>query len=575
MTAKLNITLGQHSEQGRKEENQDFHGAVIPDEPQLKNKGIAVAIADGVSSCLAGREAAETCVGSFLSDYYSTPDSWTTRTSAHKILTAINSWLYSRGQQHEDDPRHHSQGMITTFSALVLKSTTGHIFHVGDSRVYRLQDNNLECLTTDHRRWVGDKDYLNRAMGIDVHLEIDYRRTELEAGDIYVLTTDGVHDFISDKEIAQLVIDNNDLDKAAKSIVQFSLDHGSTDNITCQVLRINTLPVQTANEAHQELTRLPFPPDLEPGMILDGYRILREIHASNRTQVYKAEDVDTGQLVVIKTPSVNFEDEATYIESFMREEWVGKRIHNSRVLTIYDKDRPRQFLYYVTEHIDGQTLRDWMNQHSKPDIKDVRLLVEQIATGLRAFHRLEMLHQDLKPENIMLDASGKVRIIDFGSTKIAGIAEIYSPIERLNLLGTRNYTAPEYLLSQPGSNRSDIFSLGTICYELLTGKLPYGHSLENADNPRTIAKLTYQPCTQHNPMIPLWMDRTLRKAVHPDPQQRYGTLSEFVHDLAHPNPEFMKDQKRPLLERDPTEFWRLLAVAMVLTNLVLVYFLAR
>ena len=569
MITKLSITLGQHSEQGLKDENQDFYGALTPEEPQLSNKGIAIAIADGVSSSIAGREAAESCVGSFLSDYYSTPDSWTVKTSAHKILTAINRWLYSKGQQHDES----SQGMLTTFSALVLKSTTGHLFHVGDSRIYRLQGKNLECLTTDHRRWVGDKDYLNRAMGIDIHLEIDYRRTELEAGDIYVLTTDGVHDFMQDKEIARLITENNDLDQAAKSIVQFALDNGSTDNITCQVLRIDTLPVQTANEAHKELTRLPFPPDLEAGMILDGYRILREIHASNRTQVYKAEDVKSGQFVVIKTPSVNFEDNASYIESFIREEWIGKRIHNSRVLTVYDKDRPRQFLYYVTEYIDGQTLRDWMNQHSKPDIKEVRLLVEQIVTGLRAFHRLEMLHQDIKPENIMIDANGKIRIIDFGSTKIAGIAEIDSPIERLNLLGTQNYTAPEYLLGEPGSNRSDIFSLGTICYELLTGKLPYGNALENADNPRAIAKLTYQSSTLRNPMIPLWMDRSLQKAVHPDPQQRYGTLSEFVHDLSHPNPEFMKDQYRPLLEKDPAKFWRLLALAMVFTNLVLVYFL--
>lgn len=569
MTAKLSITLGQYSEQGLKEENQDFYGALTPEEPQLSNKGIAIAIADGVSSCIAGREAAESCVGSFLSDYYSTPDSWTVKTSAHKILTAINSWLYSKGQQSDIS----SRGMITTFSSLVLKSTTGHIFHVGDSRVYRMQGKNLECLTTDHRRWVGDKDYLNRAMGIDVHLEIDYRRIELEAGDIYVLTTDGVHDFIADKEIARLISENHNLDQAAKAIVQFALDSGSTDNITCQVLRIDTLPVQSANEAHKELTRLPFPPDLEPGMILDGYRIEREIHTSNRTQVYKAEDVETGQLVVIKTPSVNYEDNATYIESFIREEWVGKRIHNSRVLTVYDKDRPRQCLYYVTEYIDGQTLRHWMDQHSKPDIKEVRLLVEQIVTGLRAFHRLEMLHQDLKPENIMLDATGKIRIIDFGSTKIAGIAEISSPIERLSLLGTQNYTAPEYLLGQPGSNRSDIFSLATITYELLTGKLPYGTSLENDDTSRAATNLIYHTSTQHNPMIPLWMDRTLQKAVHPDPMQRYGTLSEFVHDLSHPNPEFMKDQSRPLLESNPSKFWRLLAIAMVFTNLILTYFL--
>lgn len=569
--SKLSITIGQCSEQGIKDENQDFYGVMVPNEPLLSNKGIAVAIADGVSSSIAGREAAKSCVGSFLSDYFSTPDSWTVKTSAHKILTAINNWLYSKGQQHNDI----TKGMITTFSALILKSTTGHIIHVGDSRIYRIQGKTLECLTTDHRRWVDDKDYLNRAMGIDLHLEIDYRRAELEVGEIYVLTTDGVHDFINDKEIARIILENDDVDKAAQEVVKISLEKGSTDNVTCQVLRIDTLPFQSANEAYNELTRLPFPPDLEAGMILDGYRIIREIHASKRTQVYKAEDTETGQAVVIKTPSANFEDDPTYIEGFIREEWVGKRIHNSRVLTIYDKDRPRQCLYYVTEYVDGQTLRDWMNQYSRPDIKEVRLIVKQIVTGLRAFHRLEMLHQDLKPENIMIDATGKVKIIDFGSTKIAGIAEIATPIERLNLLGTRNYTAPEYLLGETGTHRSDIFSLGTITYELLTGKLPYGNTLEKVENQRTMAKLSYQSALLHNPMIPVWMDRALQKAVHPDPKKRYSLLSEYIHDLTHPNENFMDDRQLPILERNPVSFWRGLTIAMVIFNCILMYLLLR
>ena len=150
----LNTTVGQATDKGPKRQNEDCLGISVPDDPALTMKGVVAVIADGVSSAEAGKEASETCVKNFLSDYYSTPDSWTVKTSAHKILTAINSWLYSKGQQHDES----SQGMLTTFSALVLKSTTGHIFHVGDSRVYRLQDKNLECLTTDHRRWVGDKD---------------------------------------------------------------------------------------------------------------------------------------------------------------------------------------------------------------------------------------------------------------------------------------------------------------------------------------------------------------------------------------------------------------------------------
>jgi len=569
MAVKLSISIGQYSEQGVKEENQDCCGVVNPNEPQLTNKGITIAIADGVSSCINGREAAESCINSFLSDYYSTPDSWTTKTSAHKILTAINSWLYHRGQQSDESGR----GLITTFSALILKSTTAHIFHVGDSRVYRLQGKTLEQLTNDHRRSIASNHYLSRAVGIDIHLDIDYTSTRVEAGDIFILTTDGVHDFVDDNDIARLVSAAQDLDSAAKAVGQFALANDSNDNITCQVLRVESLPLQSANEAVDALTKLPFPPDLKPGMILDGYRIEREIHASKRTQVYKATDTTNEQIVVIKTPSVNFEDDPGYIESFVREEWIGQRIHNSRVLKIVKQTRPRQFLYYVTEYIDGQTLREWMNQHSQPDIKEVRLIVEQIATGLRAFHRLQMLHQDLKPENIMIDAHGKVSIIDFGSTKIAGIAEIFSPIEQLNLLGTKNYTAPEYLLGQPGSNRSDIFSLATITYELLTGKLPYGTMLDKMTSLKSTSSLKYHPSNQYNPMIPLWMDRCLQKAIDPDPENRYGILSEFIYDLSHPNHTLTQAIKAPILEQNPLVFWRSLAIIMMLLSGFLLYLL--
>lgn len=207
---------------------------------------------------------------------------------------------------------------------------------------------------------------------------------------------------------------------------------------------------------------------------MDGYRIERELHASNRTQVYLATDQETGQRVVIKTPSVNYEDDPTYLEMFVQEEWVGRRIDNNHVLKIIDQKRTRRFLYYVTEYIEGQTLRHWMSDNPQPSLHDVRGIFRQIARGLTAFHRKEMIHQDLKPENIIIDTQGTVKIIDFGSTKVAGVEEIARPIERLNLLGTQYYTAPEYLLGQPSSYRSDAFSLGVITYEIITGKLPFG-----------------------------------------------------------------------------------------------------
>ncbi|NOZ52976.1 MAG: bifunctional protein-serine/threonine kinase/phosphatase [Gammaproteobacteria bacterium] len=571
MTSSLTVSIGQCSDKGIKPENQDFYGVVTPKEPLLSNKGIIAAIADGVSSSEAGKQASEACVTGLLSDYLSTPESWTVKTSGQKILSALNSWLYGKGQHIESG----MPSMVTTLSAIVFKSTTAHIFHVGDSRVYKLQDNNLECLTNDHRVWVSnEKNYLNRAMGIDIHLDIDYRSIALDAGDIFILTTDGVHDYLGDKKIASLLLDNvSNLERSSQEIISTALANGSQDNLTCQIIRIDSLPDLAANDVYKSLTQKPFPPDLEKDQILDGYRITSEIHSSKRTQVYKAIDVESGKTVVLKTPSVNFEDNPAYIESFVREEWIGKRLNNKHIVKIYGADRPRQFLYYVTEYVNGPTLRQWMKEHPQPDIKEARELIKQIAAGLRAFHRLEMLHQDLKPENVILSNDGTIKIVDFGSTKVAGIAEITTPIERIDLQGTRNYTAPEYLLGQPGSNRSDIFSLGIITYELLTGKHPYGNALGKSDHKVKPAKLQYQPSNHYNAMIPIWLDKAIQKAVNPAPKQRYELLSEFISDISKPNAAFLEESPIPLIERDPVKFWQSLCIMLVISNLLLLYFL--
>ncbi len=566
MTDKLQITLAQCSNKGIKEQNEDFYGAYLPEDSTLDSKGIACAIADGMGSCANAREASEHCVKSFLSDYFSTPETWSVKSSGAKVLTAINNWLLSKGDKD------HCNGMVTTFSALVLKSTTAHLFHVGDSRIYRFRGNDkggdFEQLTTDHRVWISnDKNYLSRAMGIDIHLDIDYKTLAIETDDIFVMTTDGVHDYLSDAQIKHHLQSSASLDVIADKIIQHSLDQKSHDNVTCQLVRIEQLPNQNANEVFNDLTRLPFPPPMGPGMTIDGYEILDEIHASSTSQLYKVRDKETGDLYMMKTPSVTYSDDPAYIERFYIEEWAGKRIDNDSVLRIYEQKRPRNFLYFIMELIEGKTLKQWMQENPSPDIHEASEIINKIIQGLRAFHRMEMLHRDLKPENIMLTKDGNIKIIDFGSVKIAGIQEINTPVERMELLGTKNYTAPEYLLGTEGSNRSDIYSLGVIAYEIFTGALPYGDKLTRELNWRTLNKIKYTSAIQYNPMIPLWLDGALEKAVKTDYRSRYDTFSEFFFDLTHPNNDFMK-HSAPLLESNPTLFWKISCGVLLAGNMI-------
>jgi len=568
MGAELKVAAGQSTDPGVKPTNDDSCGIFIPEGSLLLTKGMAAVIADGMSSSDAGREAAEACVLGFLSDYFSTPESWSVKKSGGKVLSALNRWLYGQGQKFYGSCR----GMVTTLSILVLKSATAYLFHVGDTRIHRLQGNDLECLTRDHRAQLSlNKHHLTRAMGIDLELMIDCRCVPLERGDLFLLTTDGIHDYLSNQELKDLLRKFEEPEFAVREIIDRARGNGSGDNLTCQIVRVDRLPLENKFDLYEKLTELPFPPPLEEGMVLDGYKILRELHSSNRVQIYLALDTETHQEVVLKTPSVNFEDDPEYIERFLQEEWVGRRINSPQVLRILPHNRRRSFLYYVTERLQGQTLQQWIRDHPHPTLSQVRSIIKQLAAGLYAFHHLEMFHRDLKPDNIMIDEHDTVKILDFGSTKIAGLEEIAVPWTRNPGGGTRHYTAPECLKGIVSTEQSDLYSLGVITYEMLTGKLPIEERFLSPHKSKSV----FIPVMTHNTEIPVWVNGAIQKAVEKDPKKRYENISKFIYDLSHPNPAFLSKETIPLLEKNPIAFWQTVTILFFILNLILIFFLSR
>ncbi|MGJ5072854.1 protein kinase domain-containing protein [Bradyrhizobium oligotrophicum] len=565
----LRITIGAHSDKGQKPGNQDFHGALIPDEPALSLKGIAVAIADGISSSEVSHIASESAVKSFLTDYYCTPDAWSVKTSARRVITAANSWLHAqtRASQYAYD---RDKGYVCTLSAIVIKAATAHLFHVGDCRISRLAGHSLEQLTDDHRVMISSQQsYLGRALGVNPQVEIDYQAVRIERGDIFVLATDGVHEHVGKRFVANVLKENSlDLDQAARIIVAEALAQGSADNLTIQIVRIDELGVGDAAEIPVQAEQLPPAPLLDARMIFEGYRILREIHSSSRSHIYLAVDVETELPVAIKVPSIDLRGDPAYLKRFLMEEWIARRIDNPHVLKAFPSTRRRDHLYVVTEFVEGQTLAQWMIDHPKADLDTVRDIIEQIANGLQALHRKEMLHQDLRPANIMIDRTRTVKIIDFGSVRVSGVVEADPAADHDSILGTQQYTAPEYFLGEGGSEWSDQFSLGVIAYQMLTGRLPYGAQMARARTRAQFRKVRYQPASGDDQTVPLWIDGALRRAVHPVAAKRYESLSEFVFDLRHPNPAYVGGDRTPLIERNPLLFWKattaLLAIAVVI-----------
>ncbi|TWU18105.1 bifunctional protein-serine/threonine kinase/phosphatase [Allorhodopirellula heiligendammensis] len=556
MPTQLDLIIGQHSSPGIKPSNQDFHGFCLPSEPLRTTKGIPVGLADGISSSDVSQVAAETVVKAFLNDYFCTSEAWTVKHSVFKVLAATNYWLHSMSRQSrylEDQDK----GYVCTFSGLVFKSATAHLFHIGDTRVYRLRGSQLDLLTEDHQLRVTSRtSYLTRAIGFHTELEIDYRSLVLEPGDVFILLSDGVYDFVDDDSICRIIDEScNDLDAAAKMLVDTAVLQKSDDNLTAQIVRVVSVPATNSIEVHADLIDLPFPPQLSPRDEFDGFRIVRELHASSRSHVYLVSDLETGDLVVMKTLSTEQQQDPGHLNRFFSEEWVARRLNNVNVLKAYLPSRKRKYLYTITEYIDGQTLTQWMRDNPLPPLDVVRGIVQQIGKGLQAFHRQEMLHQDIRPENILIDREGTVKIIDFGSTWVAGLAESTSQLAPSNLLGTVQYMAPEVLRGEAGTPRSEVFSLAVITYQMLTGRLPYGPHLARTRTRAAQSKLRYATAITPHSDLPGWIDGTLAKALHLNANLRYEEPAEFVYDLYHPRKEFIKEGQ-PLLIRDPATYWK-------------------
>lgn len=585
LNGKLEINAGQYSSRGCKPTNEDAVGIRIPDGLMLTTKGVVSVICDGVSAAESAEKASHISVTNFISDYYSTPDTWGVKKSSSQVLTALNRWLFGLGQDYRDARR----GYVCTFTALIFKSCSVHLLHVGDSRAYRFRDAKLARLSRDHVSVLSPtKRYLARALGLDVKLDVDYRQLDLMVNDLYLLTTDGIHDLFTDNELCDAlalwvgekiggrsIADNlslTELDLFCQQMCELAIKRGSDDNVSCQLLSIDSLPSQNINDIYQQLSKQPFPPPLSVGMRLDGYRVEQVLHQSQRSQVYLVSD-EEGNRSCLKTPSVNYLDDAAYIERFILESWIGHRIHSSNVVKLLDRDKPKSALYYVTEHLNGMPLNLWISRNPNASVQEVLMLLKQIESGVRAFHRKETLHQDLKPDNIFLTNEGQIKIIDFGACYIKGVAEIATPLQRDRILGTADYSAPESVLGYRVSNKADLFSLAVVSYEMFTGQLPFKGKLAQCRTKTDYQNLTYVPCYELNPLIPLWIDKPLKKALSLNPEYRQGDTSEFIYELHQPITNKDKpDLRLSLLDKHPLRFWKGLALLFALSTLLLLLF---
>ena len=586
--AKLQVFLGGYSSAGIKATNEDAFASLVPKDAELTAKGVVAVIADGVSSASKAADAAQLSVTQFINDYYATPQTWSTQKSASKVLSSLNQWLYAQ----TDAVSGYTLQWLTTFSALIVKSSTAYIFHVGDTRISQYRQDELEVLTKDHQQKQGPShSVLTRALGADHRLQVDVQQVAVQAGDIFLLSCDGVHEYLSaqqiKKHLSQLTQSPSTqaLEQMAKLLTELAIENGSKDNVSCLLVYIGGTPNRALVEIERELLNKAIPPALAVGNSIDDYEICKVIHASIRSHLYLAKHPDESEPCVLKVPSQNLADDSSYLQGFIREAWLGERLNNSHVMKIKRGSDNSRFLYHVCEYIDGQTLGQWMFDNPKPNLAQVRDIIEQIIIALRSFQRLEVIHRDLKPDNIMIDAYGKVFLIDYGTALIASLAENNDVVSETVPQGTLNYIAPETLLTLHADHQSDLFSLGVITYEMLCGELPYkpmqradmsSQSYANNNEQDRVEKYSqwqYRSIRQFRSDLPFWLDMVLSKATQADPMFRLQAFSELKADLRKPTASALEDYKsQPILQRNPVLFWQGVAVFFFILWLSAIFF---
>lgn len=568
----LIICFGGFSCTGIKAENQDAFSAANPLHHQDKTKGVVALIADGVSSANKAKDAAQLAVTQFIHDYYATAETWSTQKSAGKVITSLNDWMFAQSDSYATC----DQQWLTTLSVLIMKSTTGHIFQIGDTRISQYRNNKLSTLTAAHnRKQIGKNTLLTRALGADNRLKVDTLQIALCLGDIYLLCCDGFYEFVADVEITNALstLSNSptqkQLEQISHQLVNLALSNGSKDNVSCLMVHIVSLPASNPDELERQLLSRQFLPALEVGMKIDDFTVIKKLYASSRSHLYLVQKQHHSLPLVLKVPSLNFSDDVTYLQGFVREAWLGKQLNHPHILKILPANEGSHYLYHYCEYINGQTLSEWSFDNPKPDIAQVRGIIKQLITALRVLQRLDIVHRDLKPENIMIDPFGQVTLIDYGNAQVASLTENADTMIELWPQGALNYVAPETLLTNKVSNISDLFSLGVISYQLLTGEYPFKPMSQYQALNVKKQYWQYRSIKQYRPELPLWLDYALKKATEANPGLRYQAYSEFEADISKPNISAVNAfYSQPILVRDPILFWQGTTVVCIILLII-------
>ena len=270
---------------------------------------------------------------------------------------------------------------------------------------------------------------------------------------------------------------------------------------------------------------------LHPGDQLDHYRIEALVARSGMASIFRATDLRDGRQVAIKVPHPEMESDPVFFERFEREQEIGAKLDHPGVMKVFT-DGDRSQVYMVMEWVDGQLLRQIMNEQRKFPIERAVRIALAICDALDYIHSKGVVHRDLKPENIMVDAQDHIKLIDFGIAANVGSRRI-TFTKLSNTMGTPDYISPEQVRGKRGDARSDLYALGVMLYEMLTGKVPFtGPNAFVIMNDRLLNNPV--PPREIDPAISPQLQEIIYRALEREPRNRYASAREFARDLQHP-----------------------------------------
>ena len=556
----IKASVGFFSDRGPRSANDDFAGAVFGPELPEPRRDIVAAIADGIGSAKGGRIAAETAVRSFLDGMCELPETTEVRRSAARVLNSLSAWMHSQSRRDAN-----LAGMGCTFTGLVLRGRIAHVLHAGDTRAYRLSGNRLSCLTTDHARvsTAGGARVLYRALGVEPEARLDYLAQPMARHDRFLLCSDGLHGWLTDESIADILRDRSAPADTARALVAAALESGGSDNCTALVLDVSELPTTVSADLDATIMQLPIIPLPMGGETIDGFVLEALLSEGRYTRLFAAVDEIEGGEVALKFPKPRVAEVDAYRRAFVREARAGARINSPWVGHIIELPQGRQTcLYTVMPLYAGELLETRIARPPALSLEEGRHIAIKLARAAAALHRSGIIHRDIKPDTVILEADRSLKLIDLGVVRVPGLED--SPPEEIP--GTRAYVAPEMLADEPGNEATDIYALGVTMFQAFTGEFPYG----NADPASAPTRTRPHELSALRPDLPSWLQDALSRAIALDPAQRFRDMSEFALELEAGPAQAPVMIRRPqtLYERAPLLFWKCLAALLALALIV-------